>query len=46
VHEPWIERFCAALHARCVAAGVCVVGGDTTAGADAVTIFLTGIVPA
>lgn len=46
VREPWVEQFTAALHEICCAADVCVVGGDTTAGPDAVTIFLTGIAPA
>lgn len=46
IREPWVEQFAAALHDLCCAANVCVVGGDTTAGPDAVTIFLTGIAPA
>lgn len=46
VREPWVARFAGALHRACSEAGVSVVGGDTTAGADAVTIFLTGIAPA
>ena len=46
VDEPWVARFAIALDRACREAGVRVVGGDTTAGVSAVTIFLTGIEPA
>jgi len=41
--EPWVTRFAARLHRDCARAGVGVAGGDTTAGARAVTLFVTGI---
>lgn len=45
VDEAWLTRFACALHQVCQQAGVSVVGGDTTAGPGAITIFLTGILP-
>ncbi len=40
--EAWVAAFAAGLHAALAEAGVCLVGGDTTAGPTAATLFLTG----
>ena len=44
--EDWLRGFADALHEACVAEGVQVVGGDTTGGGDAVTLFVAGGLPA
>lgn len=42
--EAWLQAFAHALDVACRHAGVSVVGGDTTRGTQAVTLFVTGLV--
>ena len=44
--DGWLRAFAETLHEACTAEGVQVVGGDTTGGGDAVTLFVTGLLPA
>jgi len=41
--EAWVARFAASLGDACAAEGVSVIGGDTTSGRRAVTLFATGL---
>lgn len=41
--EAWVARFAASLDDACAAEGVSVIGGDTTSGRRAVTLFATGL---
>ncbi len=38
-----VRLVAAAVHSACTAHGIAVVGGDTTAGAGSLTVFLTGL---
>ena len=38
-----VRAVATAVHEACVTRGIAVIGGDTTAGADSLTIFLTGM---
>jgi thiamine-monophosphate kinase len=38
-----VRPVAAAVHSACTAHGIAVIGGDTTAGADSLTVFLTGL---
>jgi thiamine-monophosphate kinase len=38
-----VHLLAAAVHSACTAHGIAVIGGDTTAGAGSLTIFLTGL---
>lgn len=46
VNEDWLSGFAEGFHSLALEAGVALVGGDTTKGALAVSVTLTGQVPA
>lgn len=41
--ETFIHAIATAVHTACCAEGIAVIGGDTTAGSDSLTIFLSGL---